>query len=103
LRIQSGNGGGPAVAFGAAGRAEIAANTADDSFGADLATRSAPLRVLRFVSDAPVAASEAVARRIALFAGTQQLLPALPNPSPAALRMIGGTPAFGAVLRFVTA
>jgi hypothetical protein len=101
-RIQVGNGGGPAVTFNDAGRAELAPGAADDPFGADLAGRSAPLRVLRFLSDAPVPASEVVARRVALFAGQQQLFPALPNPSPATLRMIGGKPAFGAVIRFIT-
>jgi hypothetical protein len=101
--IKNGNGSGPAMAFGTAGTTEITAAASDDPFGADLAGRSTPLRVLRFVSDAPVPASEAVARRVALFAGTQQLFPALPNPSPSTLRMIAGAPAFGAILRFVTA
>lgn len=101
-RIQAGNGGGPAVTFNDAGRAELVPGSAEDPFGTDLARLSAPLRVLRFLSDAPVPASEVVARRIALFAGQHQLLPALSNPSPATLRMIGGKPAFGAVIRFVT-
>jgi hypothetical protein len=101
-RIQHANGDGPAVAFSDAGRAEIAATAADDPFGADLAARSGALRVLRFLSDAPVPANEAVARRVALFAAQQQIFPALPNPSPTALRMVGGQPAFGQVIRFVT-
>lgn len=101
-RIQTGNGGGPPVTFNAAGSAELALGSTDDPFGVDLVKLSAPRRVLRFLSVAPVAASEVVARRIALFAGQHQLFPALPNPSPAALRMIGGKPAFGAVIRFVT-
>jgi hypothetical protein len=101
-RIQTGNGGGPPVTFNAAGSAELALGSTDDLFGVDLVRLSAPRRVLRFLSAAPVAASEVVARRVALFAGQHQLFPALPNPSPAELRMIGGKPAFGAVIRFVT-
>ncbi|MGE3874709.1 MAG: hypothetical protein AB7F74_17300 [Parvibaculaceae bacterium] len=101
-RIQAGNGGGPAVTFNDAGRAELVPGSTEDPFGTDLARLSAPLRVLRFLSDAPVPASEVAARRIALFAGQHQLVPALPNPSPATLRTIGGKPAFGAVIRFVT-
>lgn len=101
-RVQHPNGDGPAVSFGDAGRSELAPDAADDPFGADLARRASPLRVLRFVSDAPVPASDTVARRIALFAGTQQLFPSLPNPTPAATRMLGGQPVFGQLLRFVT-
>jgi len=94
---------GPAAAFAASGRAEIAAPDPSDPYGSELLGRSAPLRVLRFVSDAAVPCSEARARRIALFAGDRQLLPALPNPSPAAVRLLKGKPAFGETLRFVTA
>jgi hypothetical protein len=94
---------GPPANFGAAGLAEIAAPDAGDSFGSELLQRSAPLRVLRFVSDAPVACSEKPARRLALFAGDRQLFTALPNPPPTALRLVEGRPAFGEVLRFVTA
>lgn len=101
-RIQTGNGGGPQVTFNTAGSAELGLGSTDDPFGVNLVRLSVPLRVLRFLSVAPVAASEVVARRVALFAGQHQLFPALPNPSPAELRMIGGKPAFGAVIRFVT-
>ncbi len=101
-RIAHGNGDGPAVSFGDAGRSELAADAADDPFGADLARSASPLRVLRFVSDAAVPASDAVARRIALFAGAQQVFPSLPNPTPAGTRMIAGQPVFGQLIRFVT-
>jgi hypothetical protein len=90
------------VNFAAGGRAEIASPDAADPFGTALLERSAPLRVLRFLSDAPVACSEARARRLALFAGDRQLFTALPNPPPTSLRLVGGRPAFGEVLRFVT-
>lgn len=94
---------GPPANFAAGGVAEIAAPDAADPFGSELLQRSAPLRVLRFLSDAPVACSETRARRLALFAGDRQLFTALPNPPPTALRLVGGRPAFGEVLRFVTA
>lgn len=93
---------GPAVNFAAGGRAEIATPDAADPFGSALLEHSAPLRVLRFLSDAPVACSETRARRLALFAGDRQLFTALPNPPPTALRLVGGRPVFGEVLRFVT-
>ncbi|HET9398440.1 MAG TPA: hypothetical protein VFO45_06430 [Sphingomicrobium sp.] len=93
---------GPPVTFGSGGLAEIAAPDADDPFGSQLLLRSAPLRVLRFVSEDPVACSEKRARRLALFAGGRQLFAALPNPPPTNVRLVGGRPAFGEVLRFVT-
>jgi len=94
---------GPPVNFGTTGRAEIAGADTNDPFGSNLLHRSAPLRVLRFVSDDPVACSEKRARRLALFAGDRQLFGALPNPPPTNVRLVGGRPAFGEVLRFVTA
>lgn len=101
-RITHPAGDGPAANFTGNAVAEIAAADPADQFGSDLSRRSAPLRVLRFVSDAPVACSEARARRMALFAGDHQLFTALPNPSPAQVRLLSGKPAFGEVLRFVT-
>lgn len=94
---------GPAVQFGSAGLKEIVKPEAEDPFGSHLLDRSAPLRVLRFISDDPVACSEKRARRLALFAGDRQLFAALPNPPPTNFRLVGGQPAFGEVLRFVTA
>lgn len=101
-RIAHPAGDGPAANFGDGGRAELAAGDAGDPFGSDLHRRSAPLRVLRFVSDAAIPCSEIRARRISLFAGDRQLIAALPNPSPGAMRQVSGQPAFGEVLRFVT-
>ncbi|HSI41599.1 MAG TPA: hypothetical protein VLA00_13730 [Xanthobacteraceae bacterium] len=101
-RIAAGTGGGPKVSFGAGGRAEIAAVDPEDSFGTHLWRQAAPLRVLRFVSDAPAACSETVARRVSLFAGDMQLFAALPNPSPGQRRRIAGQEAFGEVLRIIT-
>lgn len=95
-------GDGPAATFGSAGSAEIGSPDPADPFGSVLLSRSSPLRVLRFVSDAPVACSEERARRLALFAGDRQLFSAMPNPSPSELRLLGGQPVFGEVLRFVT-
>ena len=97
------NGGGPAVTFDDAGRAELTADDAGDPFGSALRLRSAPLRVLRFVSTAAIPASETAARRVQLFAGARQLFAALPNPSPAQPRQLGGVAAFGEVVRIVTA
>jgi len=94
---------GPAADFGAAGSAEIKAADPTDPFGSDLLARSAPLRVLRFVSDQAVPCTEKRARRMSLSAGDRQLFPALPNPSPAGVRLLKGKPAFGETLRFVTA
>lgn len=94
---------GPPARFAANGSAELTGAETADAFGSELANRTAPLRVLRFVSDAPVPCSEVRARRVALFAGQRQLIAALPNPSPAALRRVGGQPVFGEVLHFVTA
>jgi hypothetical protein len=93
---------GPAADFGSGGIAEISAADPNDPFGSDLLRRSAPLRVLRFVSDTPVPCTEKRARRIALLAGDRQLFTALPNPSPDQIRLLKGKPAFGEVLRFVT-
>jgi hypothetical protein len=93
---------GPPAAFGAGAIAEISGVDATDPFGTDLRQRSAPLRVLRFLSDAPVPCSSARARRIAMFAGARQIFTALPNPSPAEVRIVKGKPVFGEVLRFVT-
>lgn len=98
----AGSNGGPAVGFSDAGRAELAAATADDPLGLNLLRRSAPLRVLRFVSDAPVVCSESVARGIGLFAKDRQLLAALPNPSPANVGRVAGQVTHGEVVRFVT-
>lgn len=94
---------GPPAAFGTASVSEIAAADPADRFGSDLLMRSAPFRVLRFVSDSAVPCSETPARRMALFAGDRQLFTALPNPSPADVRLLNGKPAFGEMLRFVTA
>lgn len=94
---------GPPAAFGAASVSEIAAADPADRFGSDLLMRSAPFRVLRFVSNSAVPCSETPARRMTLFAGDRQLFTALPNPSPAEVRLLNGKPAFGEVLRFVTA
>ena len=94
---------GPQVTFDDAGRAELTAADAGDPFGSELLRRSAPLRVLRFVSTAAVAASETAARRVSLFAGAAQIFAALPNPSPAQLRRVGGAAAFGEVVHVVTA
>lgn len=94
---------GPAVEFGGSGLKELDKADAGDPFGSELLSRSAPLRVLRFLSDQPVACSEKRARRLALFAGDRQLFSALPNPPPTNVRLVGGQPAFGEVLRFVTA
>ena len=104
-RIARGNGtgAGPAVSFSDGGRSEIAAADPGDAFGTELWRKSAPLRVLRFLSDAPAACSETIARRVGLFAGDAQLFAALPNPSPAQRRRVGGQEAFGEVLRVVTA
>ncbi len=102
-RIASAPADGVAVAFAGTGLKEIAAPDPADPFGSELQRRSAPLRVLRFVSDGAVACSEKRARRLAMFAGDRELFPALPNPSPAQVRLLGGQPAFGEVLRFVTA
>jgi len=102
-RIASGPSDALPVAFAGAGLSEIAAPDPADPFGSDLLRRSAPLRVLRFVSDAAVACSEKRARRLALFAGDRELFTALPNPSPVQTRLLGGKVAFGEVLRFVTA
>jgi hypothetical protein len=92
----------PAISFGDAGRTEITVNTPDDSFGTWLHSRVAPLRVLRFVSDAPVACSERILRRLTLSAGGAQLFGSLPNPSPAQVRRIRGEIVYSEVLRVVT-
>jgi hypothetical protein len=102
-RIASAPADGVAVAFAGAGLSEIAAPDPADPFGSELQRRSAPLRVLRFVSNAAVPCSEQRARRLAMFAGDRELFNALPNPSPAQTRLLGGKVAFGEVLRFVTA
>jgi hypothetical protein len=102
-RIASAPSDGLPVAFAGAGLSEIATPDPADPFGSELLRRSAPLRVLRFVSDAAVACSEKRARRLALFAGDRELFTALPNPSPVQTRLLGGKVAFGEVLRFVTA
>lgn len=94
---------GPPATFGAAGRSEVASGDPADPFGSALLERSAPWRVLRFVSDAPVPCSEALIRRMTLSAGDRQLFPALPNPSPSDVRLLKGKPAFGETLRFVSA
>jgi hypothetical protein len=93
---------GPPASFGGGSIVEIATPVSTDAFGSELLRRSSPLRVLRFVSDAPVPCSEGRARRIALFAGSRQLFSALPNPSPSRIRFLNGKPVFGEVLRFVT-
>lgn len=102
-RIASAGSDGPPVAFAGGGLSEISAPDPADPFGSELFRRSAPLRVLRFVSDAAVACSEKRARRLALFAGDRELFTALPNPSPVHPRLLAGKVAFGEVLRFVTA
>jgi hypothetical protein len=101
-RIERGNGGGPAVAFGAAGGAELAADSSGDPFGVALWQQSRPARVLRFLSDAAVPPSEEVAPRMALMAGTRRLMEPLPNPAPADCRRLGTETVVGAVLHHRT-
>jgi hypothetical protein len=94
---------GPVADFATAGMTEVAAGDPDDPRGSALVQISPKLRVLRFVSSAPVPCSELRSRKIALSAGTRQLFESLPNPSPAGLFFLKGRPTFGEVLRFVTA
>jgi hypothetical protein len=101
-RISQAAADGPEVKFGSGALREVTKADAEDPFGSQLLNRSAPLRVLRFVSDDPVKCGEKRARRLAMFAGDRQLFAALPNPPPTNLRLIGGHPVFGEVLRFVT-
>ena len=103
-RIARGNGAsGPAPAFRDADRAELTAPAADDATGSELRRRNTGLRVLRFLSDAPFAASRAAVRGLELHAGTTRLFGALPNPSPGATVRIGDATAFNQTLRVVTA
>lgn len=103
-RIARGDGAsGPAPAFRDAGRAELTAPAADDATGTELRRRNPGLRVLRFLSDAPFAASRAAVRGLELHAGTTRLFGALPNPSPGATVRIGDATAFNQTLRVVTA
>ncbi|MDV3455394.1 hypothetical protein RZN05_00240 [Sphingomonas sp. HF-S4] len=103
-RIARGDGAsGPAPAFRDAGRAELTAPAADDATGTELRRRNPGLRVLRFLSDAPFAASRSAVRGLELHVGTTRLFGALPNPSPGATIRIGDAAAFNQTLRVVTA
>lgn len=103
-RIARGGGvNGPAPAFGEDGRLELTDSTKGDATGVALRRQNPGLRVLRFLSDAPFAARQAVVRGLELHAGGVRLFGALPNPSPSATVQIGKTAAFSQTLRVVTA
>jgi hypothetical protein len=100
---RAGGANGPAPAFGAGGRVEVTDSTKGDSTGAMLRRQNPGLRVLRFLSDAPFAARQAVVRGLELRVGGSRLFGALPNPSPGATVQIGKTAAFSQTLNVVTA
>jgi hypothetical protein len=100
---RGGGANGPAPAFGDDGRVELTDSTKGDSTGAMLRRQNPGLRVLRFLSDAPFAARQAVVRGLELHVGGTRLFGALPNPSPGATVQIGKTAAFSQTLKMVTA
>lgn len=93
--------GGRSVRFDAGGRSELVEPVADDPTGAALKRRAPPLRVLRFLSNAPVACSETPVRGLELHAGTTRVFAALPNPAPGSLGRVGGQIVFSEVVRLV--
>jgi hypothetical protein len=101
-----GRGGGakdPAPVFRDDGRLELTDSTEGDATGAMLRRQNPGLRVLRFLSDAPFAARQAVVRGLELHVGGTRLFGALPNPSPGAAVQIGKIAAFSQKLSVVTA
>ena len=98
----AGTTGGPPVAFADTGRAELTAADPADATGTDLFRRSTPSRVLRFVSDAPVACSETPVQGLELHVGAARLLASLPNPSPAREARLGTNATFTHTFRLIT-
>jgi len=101
--VRAGGAAGPAPAFGDRGRTELTAPDPDDPAGTALRAAHPGVRVIRFLSDAPVAASATPVRGLELRAGATRLLAALPNPPPGAPVRVGADLVFACTVRVMTA